>query len=511
MVLHDLFFYAITFFVSLLVLVLVLFRTNFGRRRYKLPPSPISLPIIGHLHLIGTFPYKSFQKLSSRYGPLFHLRLGSVPCIVASSPEIVKELLLNNEKSFLTHPVTIAIHNISYGSSGFAFGPYDPIQKYMKKLSMSHLLTGNALVQLQPIREDEIQRFVRFLIDMSNAGRIVNLSEEFMKLSNNIVTRMMLSMRYSGKKDQAVEILKLTREVTKIYGESNLSDIFGFLRVFDFQGFLKRSNDIQRRYHALLEKIMAEREKIREMKKEKTTHDSDGVGDFLDILLDALADEKSEIKITRDNIMASVLDLITASSDTSASAVEWALAELINHPNIFKKAREEINSVVGKTRLVEESDLPNLPYLQAIFKEALRLHPPVPLLIRESTQDCKVGGYDIPAKTRLFVNLWSMSRDPKIWKDPLEFKPERFMIISKLSIDQGEYLPFGTGRRGCPGKLLAQLEVTTILAAMIQCFDWKVVGNDSMVDMTERFGLTVPKAHPLMLVPVTFFDPFNFN
>ena len=176
----------------------------------------------------------------------------------------------------------------------------------------------------------------------------------------------------------------------------------------------------------------------------------------------------------------------------------------------MEKARQEIDSVVGKNRLVEESDIINLPYLQAIVKETLRLHPTGPLIVRESSKDCTIGGYDIPAGTRLFVNVWAIGRDPNHWENPLEFQPERFInedgtLKSQMEV-RGQHfylLPFGSGRRGCPGTSLALWVVQTSLAAMIQCFEWKVRdGDNGTVNMEEGAGLTLPRAHPLICVPV---------
>ncbi|KAF2307817.1 hypothetical protein GH714_032069 [Hevea brasiliensis] len=184
-----------------------------------------------------------------------------------------------------------------------------------------------------------------------------------------------------------------------------------------------------------------------------------------------------------------MLKKANAGTDTSAITTEWALAELINHPDIMKKAREEIDSGIGKSRLVEESDIPKLPYLQAIVKETLRLHPTGPLIVRESTENCSINGYEIPARTLLFVNVWALGRDPNHWENPLEFWPE-------------------SGRRGCPGTSLALQVVQTSLAAMIQCFEWKVNGEDGTVDMDEGPGLTLPRANPLICVPVARLNPF---
>ncbi|KAF9590268.1 hypothetical protein IFM89_032276 [Coptis chinensis] len=263
--------------------------------------------------------------------------------------------------------------------------------------------------------------------------------------------------------------------------------------------------NIQFRFDTLLEKIIKEREQVRRTKVEKSSKD------FLDMLLDLSEDESSKIKLTRANIKAFMFDFLTAATDTSGIVVEWAMSELVNNPALMEKAKEEIDSVVGKNRLVKESDIANLPYLQAIFKETLRLHPPIPIFERESTEDCKVAGYDIPAKSILFINNWSICRDPKTWKNPLKFQPERFMSqgpgnenASMVDV-RGQHfniLPFGSGRRGCPGVALAVQVVPTVLALLIQGFDWSIPSNGNevapkVVDMSERPGLTVPRASGL--------------
>lgn len=206
-------------------------------------------------------------------------------------------------------------------------------------------------------------------------------------------------------------------------------------------------------------------------------------------------------------------DIFTAGTDALAITIEWALAELINHPNIMEKAREEVHRVVGKNRVIEESDIVNLPYLRAIVKETLRLHSS-PLVVRESTESCTINGYEIPPKTQVYVNVWAIGRDPNHWENPLEFEPERFMD-KEGSVNSGDLrgqnfqlLPFGSGRRSCPGITLALLMVQTTLGCMIQCFDWKVTGGNGKVDMEEGPGLTLPRAHPLVCVPNPCLTPF---
>jgi len=175
--------------------------------------------------------------------------------------------------------------------------------------------------------------------------------------------------------------------------------------------------------------------------------------------------------------------------------MEWALANLLNHSNILEKARTEIDSQIGQDHLIDELDLAKLPYLQNIITETLRLHPPVPLLIPHySSDDCTIGGYDVPRDTIVMINAWAIHRDPEQWPDPTAFKPERFESgggqMNRLM------LPFGMGRRACPGAPLAHKMVGLTLASLIQCFEWKRTGEEE-VDMGEGEGLTMPKEKPL--------------
>ena len=190
------------------------------------------------------------------------------------------------------------------------------------------------------------------------------------------------------------------------------------------------------------------------------------------------------------------------------------MAELINHPNIMKKAAQQIHQVIGENRLIQESDIPNLPYLQAIVKETLRLHPSLPIISRESPQDCTVAGYHIPAKTNIFINVVAINTNPNHWENPHEFRPERFEE-NMLGVRGKHFhlLTFGSGRRMCLGITLAQHILHRTFGAMIQCFEWKA-GKDanlSIVDMEEKSGLSLFRANPLVCVPVARVDPIPFS
>ncbi|KAJ7972275.1 Cytochrome P450 family protein [Quillaja saponaria] len=491
-----------------------LVRAIFTKPQTKLclPPSPRALPIIGHLHLLGKIPHQAFHKLSNRYGPLIFLFFGSKACVVVSSPEMARECLKNKETSFLNRSKTSNFDYLTYGSSDFALAPYGPYWKFMKKLCITELLGGRILQQHLPIRNEEIKLFIQLIHKKSHLGEPVNVGHELARLANNIISRMTLRRKCSSKEDEGLEISRLVKEMCELAGKFDVGDMIWFCKNLDLHGYGKRLKSVRNKYDTMMEKIIKDHEEARKKKKDDylTGGGDEGVKDLLDILLDFYEDEGCQIRLTRDNIKAFIMNMFRSGTNTSSVTIEWAIAELINHPNLMAKARQEIDSVIGHARIIEESDIPNLPYIQAILKETLRLHPTGPLIVRESTEDCTINGYDIPAKTWLFVNVWAINRDQNHWENPLEFQPERFLNEEgKSELDlRGQHfhlLTFGAGRRSCPGASLALQIVSTALAAMVQCFEWKVGGDNEengTLNMEEGPGITLLRAHPLFCLPV---------
>ncbi|KAF9669999.1 hypothetical protein SADUNF_Sadunf13G0022800 [Salix dunnii] len=344
------------------ILLLAVFIKNSRLGHGSLPPGPTPLPIIGHFHLLGPLIHHSFRDLCSSYGPLIYLRLGSVPCVVASTPELAKELLKTNDLTFSSRKHSLAIDHLTYSSS-FAFSPYGPYWRFIKKMSTFEFLGNRALNQFLPVRRKELHQFLGVLHDKSKVCDSVNVTEELLKLSSNIISQIILSLRCSGTDNEAEGVRTLVREVTQMFGEFNVSDFFWFCRNLDFQGYRKKFEDVHRRYDALLEKIITNREI--ERKNKISTGGEYKARDLLDMMLDALEDKSSEVELTREHIKALVLDFITAATDTTASATEWALAELINNPKCFEWNVVDSGAVKIKGNAAHPVDMTERPGLTA--------------------------------------------------------------------------------------------------------------------------------------------------
>uniref|UniRef100_A0ACD5YD06 Uncharacterized protein n=1 Tax=Avena sativa TaxID=4498 RepID=A0ACD5YD06_AVESA len=500
-----------------------------GRRRKRLPPSAWGLPVIGHLHLVRPPVHRTFRDLAARLGPLMHIRLGSTHCVVASSANVACELIRSHEGKISERPLTAVARQFAYGSDGFAFAPYSPHWRFMKRLCMSELLGPRTVEQLRPIRRAGLVSLLQSVLVSSSARTAVDLTGALIRMSNTSIIRMMASTVPGSVTEEAQALVKA---VAELVGAFNVEDYISVCRGWDLQGLGRRAADVHRRFDALLEDMIRHKEDAREARRmrgdgggeptEKKASTATASKDLLDILLDKMEDETAaEVKLTRTKIKAFVIDVVTAGSDTSAAMIEWMLAELMNHPECLRKVRQEIDSVVGGDRIAGEGDVASLPYLQAAYKETLRLRPAAPIAHRQSTEEMEVGGgYTVPAGTAVFINVWAIGRDPAYWEAPLEFRPERFMAGGgNEGLDPRgqhfQYLPFGSGRRGCPGMGLALQSVPAVVAALVQCFDWAVVvpggaGDDktAVIDMEEGDGLVCARKHPLLLRASPRLNPF---
>ncbi|KAL5067249.1 hypothetical protein RYX36_018136 [Vicia faba] len=299
-------YYIQLFFLWLLSTIAVRAILNRMKNKNHLtPPSPPSLPIIGHLHLISKLPHQSFHKLSTHYGPIIQIFLGSKRCIVTSSPEIAKEFLKNNETYFSNRFRSAAVDYLSYGSKGFLFAPYGDYWKFMKKMCMSELLGARTLDHFLPLRQQETLRFVRLLQKKGEAGEAVDVGGELLTLTNSTISRMAMRKICSENDSDAEVIRKMVRDAAELGGKFNVSDYIWFCKNLDLQGMNKRLKGIMERFDTMMERVIREHQEERMKRMEKG--EDDHVRDLLDILLEVHENENGEIKFSMENVKAFIL------------------------------------------------------------------------------------------------------------------------------------------------------------------------------------------------------------
>ncbi|EEF29986.1 3,9-dihydroxypterocarpan 6A-monooxygenase [Ricinus communis] len=476
----------------------------------RCPPSPPALPIIGHLHLVGApFPL-SFQTLARRYGNLMQLRLVSSTFVVASSAAIANEIFKTHDLNFASRfEMGPTEYNI-YRGTGFIVSPYGAYWRFMRKLCMTELFGGSQFDRFNHIQEKEVRNLLKLLTKLAREGEPCDLNVELETLTNNLICKMALSKRFSNNDTEAKKMRKLVSDIMDTGAKLGVSEVFGLLKKIDLLGHGKKLEEALWRYDGVMEQIMKDYE------ENLVNGGENKEKDVMDILLQIYRNPNAEVKLTRIQIKHFILELFMASIDTESAAIQWTMAELINRPKVLNRLREEIDSVVSSSRLVKESDIPDLPYLQAIVKESLRLHPPSAMISRECTHDCKIDGFDIKAKTRMLINTYAIMRDPDMWPDPDEYMPERFLINATGKFDRHQmemkrrecsYLPFGGGRRACIGFAHAYTLMHTTIAVLVQCFDWKVKDGEK-IDINVSNGFSGTMAPPLLCYPITHFNPF---
>ncbi|KAL4190638.1 hypothetical protein AMTRI_Chr07g25750 [Amborella trichopoda] len=489
--------------VILIVILLVLLRNRSTKETasLNLPPGPRRLPIIGNMHQLGSLPHRSLASLSRKHGPLMLLQLGHVPSLVISSAKMAKEVLKTQDLAFASRPALVAANRLSYGRTDVVFAPYGDYWTEARKICVLHLLSIKKVQSFKPIREEEVASMVR-AISCSCGGGPVDLSELFYTLTNSIICRVTVGKSYSseGGQQRNYNFLKIVGEFTALLGVFCAGDFFPSMGWVDIvTGIRARLNKNFKDLNGFLNEVI--REHLGKSVPEPTAEQQ---SDFVDILLQLKKDPGHGVPLSMENIKALILDMLTAGTDTTATALEWLMSELIRNPVAMRRVQEELERVVGGKgkAFVEEEDLHDLENLQSAIKEALRLHPPIPLLVpRELQENTRIDGFDIPAKTRVYINAWAIGRDNDSWDRADEFFPERFV---KNGIDfkehDFEFIPFGAGQRECPGYSFAMHTMELVVANLLHWFDWKLPSGCQGLDMAESSGITIHRKSPLMLV-----------
>ncbi|KAF8038502.1 hypothetical protein BT93_B1142 [Corymbia citriodora subsp. variegata] len=477
---------------ALSLVILYFFRT---REPKNLPPSPPSLPIIGHLNHFKLPLHRTLHSLSTKYGPIMTLRFGVRRFVVVSSLPLAEECFTKNDIVLANRPKLLVNKHLGYNYTTLIASPYGDRWRNLRKIATIEVLSSHRLNVLSHVRRDEIQRLMlRLARGGFESHHRVELRTLFSELAFNIMMRMIAGKRYYGEgvnvdEAEAREARQVIKQIVGNGGIRYVGDFLPILKLVDYGGVKKRVLKLKEKIDAFMQGLIEEHRR-----KKGDPELADSMISHLLRLQESQPEDYSDVMIK-----GLVFVLLIAGTDTSSLTLEWIMTNLLNNPEKLKKAQNEIDSVIGHDSLLEESDVSKLPYLQCIILETLRLNPTAPLLVpHASSDDCTIGGYFVPRDTIVMVNAWTIHRDPELWEDPLSFKPERFE--GKGSEKQHKLiLPFGLGRRACPGAPLAQRVMGWTLGMMIQCFDWKKVSEEE-IDTREGPGTTMPKVIPLELM-----------
>ncbi|XP_051146596.1 salviol synthase-like [Andrographis paniculata] len=469
-------------------------RSKRPRSSGELPPGPRKLPVIGNLHNLVSSrpPHHILADLASKYGAMMHLRLGEISTVVISSPEAAKEVMKTYDINFANRPSFYASKIITYDNSdiGFSNGEY---RKNLRKVSKMELLSAKRVKSFRPLREEVFSDMCSWIA--SKEGSSINLTEKVSLATFDVALRASLG----GKIDEHTAMVDVTKESFDLLAGFYAGDLFPSISLLQsIDGFRGRVEKVHKLSDAILQKIIDSRKVAKSQGK---THEN-----LVDILLKFHKDTGHDLGLSDDNIKAVLQDMFIAGIETSSTTTDWAMAEMMKHPSLLKKAQDEVRQIFLDKGFVDESDFDELKYLNLVIKETFRIHPPGPLILRENKETCEINGYTIPAKTRVVVNAWAIGRDPKIWKDADSFIPERFLdnnISADYTGKNFDYIPFGSGRRICPGMSFGIANVEFPLAMLLYHFDWVLPQGikPEDVDMAESFGLTAVRKTPLTVIP----------
>ncbi|CAA7039237.1 unnamed protein product [Microthlaspi erraticum] len=474
--------------------------------KWKLPPSPSSLPIIGNLHHLTGVPHRCIHRLCIKYGPVMLLRLGSMSVVVISSSEAAEEVVKTYDLQCCTRLDMVVTKRLSYGFKDITFGPYSEYWREMRKVAVIELFSLKKVQSFRHIREEEVELMAKKVSALTQSP--VDLRNVFFSFAGSIVSRVAMGRNFhdcdfiNQKKME-----ELVADAGDVLGNFTFTDLFpagGIGRSIDWLvGKEQKLNKVFKKLDDFYQHVIDDH-----LKESSGRETSDSPMDIVAVMLDIIGRQgtKDYFKLDYDNIKAVLMDVFLAGIDTSVITMIWTMTELARNPRVMKKLQEEIRTTLGtEKKIITEQDLNKVAYLQLVIKETFRLHPPVPVVTRKSMAHVKIQGYDIPPGTAIQLNVYTIGRDPKHWTDPEDYIPERF-ADSSIDFRGQNYnlLPFGSGRRICPGISMSTAAIEMALLSMLYFFDWRLPDGMKIddIDMEEIGTLSVFKKVPLMLVPV---------
>ncbi|KDP23156.1 hypothetical protein JCGZ_00355 [Jatropha curcas] len=426
-----------------------------------------------------------------------HLKLGQVSTIVIGSPEAAKEMMKANDVCFADRPCYQSAEIVTYNFLDIAYSPYEDYWRQLRKICTVELLSAKRVQSFRSIKEEEVANLIRDI--SSSSGKPFNLSKRIFALTYSITARV----SFGDKCREQDAFISAAEKIMQTTG-FDLADLFPS---FKFLGWFSEMRNRLMNAHDEADRIIESI--INDHRTNKKTTETE---DIVDVLLKLQDNGNLQFPLTNTNIKAVILDLFVAGSETSSTTVEWAMSEVLKNPRILSKAQEELRRIFDKKGKVDGEGLQESHYLKLVIKETLRMHPPAPLLLpRECRESCQLNGYNIPAKTKVIVNGWALARDPNSWTDPDTFYPERFLDSTvDFKGNNYEFMPFGAGRRICPGISFVTPNIELPLANFLYHFDGQLPGGMKLenLDMSDGdFGTTITRRNDLVLIPVPYHPP----
>ncbi|KAB2081172.1 hypothetical protein ES319_A05G114500v1 [Gossypium barbadense] len=470
-----------------------------GNGKAKQAPLPPLLlkpwPIVGNLPemLINKPTFRWIHELMKGITTgIACIRFGNVHVIVITCPEISCQFLKNQDAVFASRPVSMSTDVTTKGYLTTALVPFGDQWKKMKKVLMGELLSTTRHRWLHDKRVEEADNLVRYVYNLcTSAGGLVNVRVASQQYCGNVPRKMLFNRRYfgEGKEDggpgfEEEEHISAVFTILAYLYSFCVSDYLPRLRGLDLDGHEKvmaGALSVMQKYHDPI---------IDERIQQWRNGEKEDVDDLLDVMI-SMKDAHDDPILTPDEIKAQITEIMIATVDNPSNAVEWALAEMLNRPEIMEKAAEEIDSVVGRERLVQETDFTNLNYVKACAREAFRLHPIAPFNVPHvSVADTTVANYFIPKGSHVLLSRTGLGRNPKFWDDALKFKPERHLkgggVSLALTESELRFISFSTGMRGCKGVLLGTSMTVMLFSRLLQCFTWTIPPTSQKpIDLSE--------------------------
>lgn len=472
------------------------------RRVANLPPGPTPLPLLGNILDVRGELHQALARLAGVHGPILSLKLGATTAVVASSAAAARDVLHKYDHLLAARSVADAARALGNHDRSIIWLPgSSPLWKRLRAVSTNHLFSAHGLDAGRAVREAKVRELVGCVGGHAEAGDAVDVGRVVLTGLFNVVSNVLFSEDAGdlSSAGRAQELETLIDDILVEFAKPNLSDLFPALAIFDLQGRRRRTAERVRRF---FDPIIARRMKAKAAGGEKKT-------DFLDVLLQLHSVDQLSI----ETIKSFLLDLFIAGTETNSLSVEWTMAELIRHPAVMSKVRAELQQVLGAKQYPDESDISRLPYLRAVLMESMRLHPPSPLLMPHEAmaEGAQVGGFAVPKGAMVIINLCAVMRDPAAWSQPDKFMPERFVGVDDMDFrvkDRFEFMPFGAGRRACPGMPMATRVVTLVLASLLHRFEWRLPQGMQPcdVDVRDRYRTSLNMVTPLKVVPVPLFS-----